>query len=75
MLEQSVLLEDSIIVMLTGMLTVFVFLGILIFATKLMSALILKFVPQPPAPEAPTAAGEDEAAIAAAIAAAQLRSL
>lgn len=73
-------IKDGGILLVLGMGTVFLFLVILIFATKLMSKIVLKIQPaQPAAPSAkrpqaaaPKAAAkkDDSAAIAAAIAAA-----
>lgn len=72
-------IKDGGILMVLGMGTVFLFLVILIFATKLMSKIIGKYAPAKPAtsnarkssgPAPKTAAKSDDAAIAAAIAAA-----
>ncbi|MGE4584654.1 MAG: OadG family protein [Sphaerochaeta sp.] len=42
-------LENGVILMLLGMGTVFVFLTLLVFLSKGMSALVKKFAPQKPA--------------------------
>lgn len=72
-------IKDGGILMLLGMGTVFLFLVILIFATKLMSRIVGKYAPATSTPKstgkpsgpAPKAAPKtDDAAIAAAIAAA-----
>ena len=76
-------LSDGLILLLLGMGTVFIFLVILIFATKLMSKVCQKIAgAQKPAAKAPSvqnvsapvAAKSNDAAIAAAIAAAYVKS-
>lgn len=72
-------LNSGIILMLLGMGTVFVFLTLLVFSTKGLSAIVLKFFPekppvlvQSPASSASTAASDAE--IAAALVAAFAKS-
>ena len=68
-------LKDGLVVMVIGMLVVFLFLIILIGATKAMSKIVVKFV-KPEGPKKKVAAApvatvkDDDAKIAAAIAAA-----
>ena len=68
-------LKDGLVVMVIGMLVVFLFLVILIGATKAMSKIVGKFVkPEEPKKKVAAAPGatvkDDDAKIAAAIAAA-----
>lgn len=72
-------IKDGLILLLLGMGTVFIFLILLVYITKLMSKICAKFEPAPAAPvqKAPSAATapktvakSNDAAIAAAIAAA-----
>jgi len=76
-------LTDGLILMVLGMVTVFIFLTILIFTTKLLSKVLGKIAPEKPAAAAPkrstapaaTAAPvTKDAEVAAAIAAAYQRS-
>lgn len=74
-------LQSGLILLVLGMGTVFVFLAILILATKLMGKIVTKFVPEVPEAKQPApsavvsapAAGND-AEIAAAICAAVVQS-
>ncbi|MDD5972454.1 MAG: OadG family protein [Spirochaetales bacterium] len=75
-------IQDGLVLLVLGMGTVFVFLTILIFTTKLLSKVCARFAPAKPATPAPkksTAAPQNsgvnkDAEIAAAIAAAYARS-
>lgn len=76
-------LREAGVVLLLGMCVVFLFLALLIYATKAMSAVLKKFAPAVPEKKAvaapvagavPVAAGSNESEIAAAIAAAVVQS-
>ena len=68
---ENELLAQGVELMLVGMGTVFVFLTLLVFATTLMSRLVMHFQPAPS--DAPSS--DDVAAITAAIAAHRNRGL
>jgi len=67
-------IEQGLVLMLVGVAVVFIFLVILVFITKLLSYVVLRYFPEKekPAPKKPSApaAGSRDAEIAAAIAAA-----
>lgn len=67
-------MEQGLILMVTGMSVVFAFLVILVYVSKLLSAIVCKYFPEKEVPVKKTpvrpAAGNAEAEIAAAIAAA-----
>ena len=75
-------IQDGLVLLVLGMGTVFVFLTVLIFTTKLLSKVCARFAPAKPATPAPkksTAAPQNsgvnkDAEVAAAIAAAYARS-
>ena len=74
-------LQNGLILLVLGMGTVFVFLAVLIFATKLMGKIVKKFVPEVPETKQPAAsavvtapAAGNDAEIAAAICAAVVQS-
>ena len=63
-MEYSIL-EQGLDLMLYGMGTVFVFLTVLVFATRAMSALVGRFEPEPaPVATQPPAAAADEQLLA-----------
>jgi oxaloacetate decarboxylase (Na+ extruding) subunit gamma len=69
---------ESIKIMLLGMGTVFLFLGIMVYVTKFMSKMILRYFPEAPkvqptaaAPKAPVQKTNDNAKIAAILGALQ----
>lgn len=66
------LLSQGLELMLIGMGTVFIFLTLLVFATKAMSALALRLQPDAvaPTPDTLAASAENDPAVVAAIAAA-----
>lgn len=60
---------DGLIIMFVGMSVVFFFLVLIIFAMRVMSAIVLKFFPEKEVPVASAARRSDDSEIAAAIAA------
>ncbi len=69
------LLSQGLNLMLIGMGTVFMFLTLLVFATRAMSAIAIRLQPDIPAPDAtvdPAAAGSSPAVVAAITAALHL---
>lgn len=67
-MQNAAILNDGLTLMLFGMGTVFLFLALLVLSTKMMSATVLRFGPEPvPGPIATGAAEERQAAIAAAL--------
>ena len=63
---------DGLTLTVVGMLVVFSFLTLIVFAMRVMSGAILRYFPEEEAP-APVRAGADDAEIAVAIAAAKAR--
>jgi len=66
-------IEQGLILMLVGIAVVFTFLILLIFVTKLLSAIVLRFFPEKEEtkPQQPSSGGKDrDSEVAAAIAAA-----
>lgn len=64
------LMNAGVELMLVGMGIVFLFLAMLIVTVNLMSALVLRFFPEPPAEVVPVAEGTGDPHIIAAISAA-----
>ena len=63
-LVQQDLLQQGLDLAIYGMATVFFFLTVLVFATSIMSRIVLAFTPLPPTPEPFSGSDKDQRLVA-----------